>query len=82
MTTTSATAIQTLIDDLNAYAGDNIWEVILSSDLYDEAASDLVDEGQDDRLVTTDGVMIRWNAQTDRWEEANWNPIDYTMYTM
>lgn len=63
---------QTLIDTLNAYQGDNIWgDVIRPSDLYDDDATDAIDPSwSSDRLVTTDSTVIRWDAQSERWDVA------------
>ena len=68
MSTTAAT----ITDTLNAYKGDNIWQdIILDLPGYDEAATDSLDEGGNDRFIA-DGVEYRWIEQNDRtWEARN-----------
>lgn len=60
------TRIADTLEALNAYdaaGGDNIWQdVIFSLDGYDEAATDLIDEGASDRFVADD-VTYRYDPQ-------------------
>lgn len=62
---------QRLIESLNEYDGDNVWEDILhGSGLVDYAATEAIDgSGMSDRFVTTDGVIVRHDGQSDQWRE-------------
>lgn len=71
---------QEIIDRLNAYDAEHppatsgdIWQdVILGLDEYDEAATDKLDGQQaNDRFATTDGSVIRYDAQTKSWYEQS-----------
>lgn len=51
---------QQIIDQLNAYDGDNIWQdVILGLDEYDEAATDALTSSRD-RFALADGTIITY----------------------
>ena len=56
---------------LNAYDGDNIWQdLILAADWYDDDATDAIDTGTNDRLVTTTGDEIEYDHQAREWVRA------------
>lgn len=56
---------------LNAYDGDNIWQdLILAADWYDDAATDAIDVGTNDRLVTATGDEIEYDHQACEWVRA------------
>lgn len=46
-----------LLEQLNGYRGDNIWQDIIW-DRHDHTATDVVDGGYDDRFITNNGTMI------------------------
>lgn len=65
---------QEILDKLNAYQGDNVWQdIILHLDDYDEAATDalLGDVDGSDRLVLTEGTMIRFDRSSRSWIEQS-----------
>jgi len=61
-------ATATLVDQLNSYQGENIWQdVILGHDL-DEAAIEAADPGAASNvIVLSDGTTIRHDARTGQW---------------
>lgn len=63
------TAEQTVIDTLNAYEGDNIWQdVVLNIPGYDEDATEAIDpSGASDRFVAG-GVTYRHEASRGAWD--------------
>ena len=64
---------QQIIDQLNAYTGEDIWgDVILGLDAYDEAATAKLDPSSaSDRVALADGAVIRWDPQTKSWYEQS-----------
>ena len=77
---TAIPTTQQILDQLNAYAeahadadpmdGHDIWQdLIMAADWYDDAATDRIDQGTNDRLVTTSGAVISWDYQYGEWTE-------------
>jgi hypothetical protein len=65
------TATDRLLNELNAYQGDDIWQdIILGLHDYDEAATDEIDGGQSDRFALSDGSVIRYDYQRGEWAAA------------
>lgn len=62
-----------ILDRLNSYTGDNIWQDIIQHLDIDEAATEAMDPGAagSDRFVLTAGQTIRWDPQTDSWYEVH-----------
>lgn len=61
-----------LIEALNAYTGDNVWQdIIHPSGLLDQAATDAIDGGDSsDEFVTTNGRHIRYDQPTSQWVDG------------
>lgn len=54
----------------DAGCGCDIWQdLIMDLDEYDEGATDAIDTGQNDRFALTDGTVLRFDSQGDRWYE-------------
>ena len=60
-----------MLDALNAYRGDNIWEdVIYRHPDYDEARTAEVEHGEGNYVVTRAGVVFRFEPRDHEWREA------------
>lgn len=58
-----------LIHDIGC--GCDIWQgLILTLDEYDEAGTDAIDEGKNDRFALADGTVIRYAGERDSWQEV------------
>jgi hypothetical protein len=71
MSAITETRITEITEALNGYDADpgNIWQdVILQLPEYDEAATDEIDNGRSDRFALADGTVIRYAAETGRWD--------------
>ncbi len=68
--TTEQRRTQQIVDLLNAYKGDNIWQDVIWDlpEYDDEATSDEVDQGRNDGLVLTNGTVIAYRYQ----DPAGW----------
>lgn len=65
----------TVLDQLNAYVGDNIWEDVIYGLDYDEAATDLAyaDTGRNRAygdMVVIGGVTYRYHQDRAAWAIA------------
>ena len=59
-----------ILHELNTYTGENLWQdVILGAPWYDDAATDEIDEGRNDRFAATDGTVIAYAAERQEWVE-------------
>lgn len=57
-----------ILDQLNTYQGDNIWQdIILRLDAYDETGTDAIDTGRNDTFSLTTGPIIIWDYQRQQW---------------
>ncbi len=59
-----------IIERLNTYTGDNIWQDIIAGFDLNETATDVIDKGANDRFVLADGTIIRYHYQLGMWESA------------
>lgn len=61
---------QSTIDQLNTYAGDDIWQdVIYGIDGFDmEATTEADPSDRSDVIVLTDGTRIEFDQRTGEWE--------------
>jgi len=60
-----------VIDRLNEYAGDNIWEDIIYALPIDDAAIHAADPtGMSDIIILTDGTRIVWMEGEGVWMEG------------
>jgi len=58
----------TLVDQLNSYEGDNIWQDVICDYDLDEAAIEAADPGAASNVVVlSDGTTIRHDARTGQW---------------
>lgn len=55
-----------ILEALNNYDGDNIWDDVIETIAYDQAATDEIDKGQNDVFIA-DGVEYRHIAQSSAW---------------
>lgn len=61
---------QEILDRLNTYAGENIWEDVINGLGVDKAATDEIDPSYgSDRFVLTDGTRIAFDPQRKEWYE-------------
>lgn len=60
----------TILDQLNDYSGDNIWQDIIGGLDLDDDATDEVEHGRSDAFVLTDGRGFTYIAQDREWVEA------------
>lgn len=57
-----------ILDRLNSYRGDDVWNDVIRGTDLDEAATDAADPtGASDVFVLTDGRTFRWVAQDGEW---------------
>lgn len=60
--------IAAILDRLNNYTGDNVWQDVISMvDGYDDEATDRIDRGRSDRFVAA-GVEYAFNERAGTWE--------------
>lgn len=64
------TTTDQILEQLNNYDGDNIWEDIIYN-YADETATDAIDIGASDRFVTDGGAVIAYDQQAGMWVDAD-----------
>lgn len=60
------TVRQHLLHRLNSYRGDNPWQDVIAQ-FEDTEATDLIDQGRNDRFVGIDGFTYRYDHQRGVW---------------
>lgn len=60
---------RTVLDALNDYEGENLWEDVIYTLDYDEAATNAVDSG-DGRDVVIGGVHYHYDQTVSEWKVA------------
>ena len=56
-----------ILNQLNDYTGDNIWQDVIYDLDVDEDATDEIDEGRNDRFVLDGGRTFVHDAQRGEW---------------
>ncbi|MGI5213411.1 hypothetical protein [Plantactinospora sp. CA-290183] len=65
-------SVPAVLDQLNAYTGDNIWQDVIAHLDYDEAATEAIDPSDASDRFVLDGRIIRCNGDT--WYDAGEYP--------